>query len=370
MKIKIFSLAIFLLFIVTPIVAGAQGLVPCEGTECSACHFAQLGNTILQWLIGVLFVVFAVIVAVGGFGLVTSGGSPEARTSAKNKLINAFVGLFIVFAAWILVDTIMRGLLVSGTDEIVGYGPWSEIKCGTQTASTWPSARGSGFPPAPMRDHYFQFYEQDLAKNCKIPHSGTSPDQATCSSLQSAKWNSAAGAKYLVNDCDESVSIPPAPAWSTWPACGAVGSVCEPIAPFSPDPFPLTWSNTNSKLKPCADKFIAKYGGTVTSAFRPQAYQEHFIEIRSKWCGQGLDNYSGSDAACLKTKADVSAEINGHGLSCSRPVAQGVSSHTKGTAIDATGLPQSDAAADEFCFDWYGPGDPVHYTLKPGCSCN
>lgn len=134
MKSKIALFVVFFLTVI-PNIVDAAGLVPCEGTECSACHFAQMGNTVLQWLIGVLFVVFAIVAAMGGIGLVTSGGNPEAKNSAKSKLVNALVGLVIVFGAWILVDTIMRGLLVSGTDEITGYGPWSQIQCGSQTPS-------------------------------------------------------------------------------------------------------------------------------------------------------------------------------------------------------------------------------------------
>jgi hypothetical protein len=132
---KFAPFVILLILAVFPGVVGAAGLVPCEGTECSACNLVEMGNTILQWLIGVLFVVFAVVAAMGGFALVTSGGNPEAKSNAKSKLVNALVGLIIVFGAWILVDTIMRGLLASGTDEISGYGPWSQVKCGTQTQS-------------------------------------------------------------------------------------------------------------------------------------------------------------------------------------------------------------------------------------------
>lgn len=135
MKMNIPSLAVVSLLVVAPSIVSAAGLVPCAGTECSACNLVQMGNTVLQWLIGVLFVVFAVVAAMGGFALVTSGGNPEAKNVAKSKLTNALVGLVIVFAAWILVDTIMRGLLKSGTDEIIGYGPWSEVKCGSQTPS-------------------------------------------------------------------------------------------------------------------------------------------------------------------------------------------------------------------------------------------
>jgi uncharacterized membrane protein HdeD (DUF308 family) len=131
-------LSLLLLFALSSSVAMAQtppgGLIPCEGAECTACDFVKLGNSLLVWLIGVLMVVFAIIAAYAGFRLVTSAGNVEAKSDAKSKLTNAIIGLIIVLAAWILVDTIMRGLLSGGTGEISGYGPWSKIECGVQYA--------------------------------------------------------------------------------------------------------------------------------------------------------------------------------------------------------------------------------------------
>lgn len=77
-------------------------------------------------------ILFAVLAVWAGFGLVTSGGNPTALTDAKSRFTNAFIGLLIVLSAWLLVDTLMRGLL-GGEGEIRGYGPWSEIQCMTQS---------------------------------------------------------------------------------------------------------------------------------------------------------------------------------------------------------------------------------------------
>lgn len=149
-QVYFFSLLVAIVFL--PDTVSALGLVPCSGTECSACHFAQLGNTIFKWLVGVLFVVFAVVAAMGGFGLVTSAGNPSAMSDAKAKLVNAVVGILVVFAAWLLVDTILRGLLVGGTGQINGKY-WYSIECGTQTATetapdelTNPMVNGSPTP--------------------------------------------------------------------------------------------------------------------------------------------------------------------------------------------------------------------------------
>jgi hypothetical protein len=117
--------------------AQAQGLVTvCNmGTNCSACDLADLANNVIQWLIGIMFLLFAIITVVAGFGLVTSNGNTSALQDAKKKLTNGIIGIVIVLAAWLLVDTMMRGLL-GNNGEIEGFGPWSQIQCGTQAPTT------------------------------------------------------------------------------------------------------------------------------------------------------------------------------------------------------------------------------------------
>ncbi len=130
-------LVVFLSF--SPNLVAAQNFVPCSGSTCSSCHFVQMANTIIVYLIGMMFVIFAVMMVSAGFGMITSGGSPDAHKSAKNKLMNSFIGLVIVLVGWLLVDTVMRGLLkndgtpggVSGV--IQGFGPWTQVKCDAQT---------------------------------------------------------------------------------------------------------------------------------------------------------------------------------------------------------------------------------------------
>lgn len=138
MKYQILIVAL-LIFIFPDVTLAA--FVQCDGvgingmTECSACDFAVLGNEILRWLIGILFILFGVMATVAGFGLVTSGGNPDAIEKAKSKLLNAFIGIIIVLGAWLLVDTIMRMLLIGDDGVIEDYGPWSTIQCQNQTTT-------------------------------------------------------------------------------------------------------------------------------------------------------------------------------------------------------------------------------------------
>lgn len=118
----------------------AAGLVTCDGVDCSACDFVGMVNIIIKWIFGLVFVLFAGIMAVAGFGLVTSGGNQSALEAAKSKFTNGIIGLIIVMAGWLIVDTIMRGVVGGGSTgvaagELAGWGPWSQVKCQVQTES-------------------------------------------------------------------------------------------------------------------------------------------------------------------------------------------------------------------------------------------
>jgi hypothetical protein len=130
-----------LVFFVFPEMSQAQGLISadlCDGTTCSACHLVELGNNLIKWLIGLVMMLFAVLAVWAGFGLVTSGGNPSALQDAKSRFTNAFIGLLIVLSAWMVVDTLMRGLVGNG-GNFTGAGPWSQIQCFSQSvASTVP----------------------------------------------------------------------------------------------------------------------------------------------------------------------------------------------------------------------------------------
>lgn len=147
MKKFVIPIILICLFIHWPDLALAQDakpFVPCDGLECNTCHLVEMGNTILTWLIGVLFLVFAVVAAIAGWGLVTSAGNQTALSAAKSKFTNAMIGLVIVLGAWLLVDTLMRSLLSpvgpngpAPQGHIAGFGPWSQVECVTPPSTQW-----------------------------------------------------------------------------------------------------------------------------------------------------------------------------------------------------------------------------------------
>lgn len=123
-----------MLLLLVPDVADAQ-FVPCGSDgqpQCSFCHFVVLGQNVLNWLFGIVFVIFGVVAVAAGFGLVTSGGNQAKLDDAKKKLSNAFIGLLIVFSAWLIVDTLLKASLGgNGEVDVGGIGMWNEIDCST-----------------------------------------------------------------------------------------------------------------------------------------------------------------------------------------------------------------------------------------------
>lgn len=154
----------FLLLLLLPvdltIAQEASRFVTCNGTDCSACNLVGMINEIIIWLFGIIFLIFAAIMVVAGFGLVTSGGNQSALQAAKSKFTNAIIGVIIVMSAWILVDTVMRQLVTGGGNlgmaGFTGFGPWSEVECTQQarpgTYSLPVSTSTSSTGPVPVSE--------------------------------------------------------------------------------------------------------------------------------------------------------------------------------------------------------------------------
>jgi len=137
-------LSLIVLVFVVPVVSfaqapetgvGAGGLVTCSGSYCNFCELIQTGNGILNWLFGIIFVIFAVLVFISGFKMVTAGmsGNYNSLGDTKKTLTNAIIGIIIIFAAWLIVDTLMKGIANGG--QLTGLGMWNsidDVNCGSQ----------------------------------------------------------------------------------------------------------------------------------------------------------------------------------------------------------------------------------------------
>lgn len=112
--IQITSFLIISFISVAPLVAFALPLVPCGGQDqnpCTvACFYVMIGRIInfILWDIATPLAATALMVA--GIMLVL-GGSEKANTTGKEIFKFTLYGLFYAFAAWLIIEMVLRGLL-------------------------------------------------------------------------------------------------------------------------------------------------------------------------------------------------------------------------------------------------------------------
>lgn len=96
---------------------------------CVLIVFQAVMNVLVS--LSVLAVVF--FIAWAGFTLITGGSNPASRTKARNRLVNAVIGLVVILGAWLVVDTVMKTLYNPDTVfDSKTFGPWNEIFAGNE----------------------------------------------------------------------------------------------------------------------------------------------------------------------------------------------------------------------------------------------
>lgn len=149
-----FAVAIVLL---APSVILAQTktvLVPCDGPDCDACKLVELGNNIVRWLVSVFAVLAAIVFVIAGLKMASAGGNTGKVSEAKSMMTNTVIGLIILLASWMVVNTLMTVFLTGGaqgtgvpTLPIIGL-PWNQIECTSQPVSA-PPTTGTTPPTTP-----------------------------------------------------------------------------------------------------------------------------------------------------------------------------------------------------------------------------
>ena len=124
-KITIIILGLLTGFLPFFVQAATGGpLVPCSGLNCSiACFFVMI-----EMIINFLLYYISIPLAVTGFMVagihLIFGSSEQAITRGKAIFKFTFVGLFLAFAAWLIIDLILGNLLAPG------YKPWNQFPGG------------------------------------------------------------------------------------------------------------------------------------------------------------------------------------------------------------------------------------------------
>ena len=96
-------------------------------TSCRICHIAEAAINLTNFLIFAIAIpAVGLLILIAGFLLLTAGGSEDRVRQGKKIITNTIVGAFIVFLAWLGVDTIFKTL--TGSEGFRGaveyFGPW------------------------------------------------------------------------------------------------------------------------------------------------------------------------------------------------------------------------------------------------------
>ena len=346
-------------------VPGLVQLSGCEGWNCTACNLVDLANGIIKWLIGIVFLVFAVLVAVAGVRMVLSGGSHHALDEAKGMFVNAIIGLVIILAAWLIVDSIMRVLLPNGQlnyGSVTGWLYWSEVQCQEVHKPEYD-------PSDTLKLTYVEVQNQITTSlsgvgswtagsngiplsACSINgYSGGTPTYDCSAQIAQCEQNGG-GSPVLTNN-DQSVSCVP-DADATINTGG--GASCSGISPSDLKTIPGTSFQARISI---VDSFVrmrsaaAAAGITliVTSAYRSDAKQ---VEI---WNSHHCDTVAGHCSGYVAKPCS----LGGNG-----------SNHSQGNALDISGSSMGSPIynwlkANGSRFGFYnnlGSIDPVHWSLS------
>lgn len=121
--------AIIMFVIAAPVFA--KGLVPCGDLgepECNFCHFFELIQNVINFLLLKLIPpVATIVVIIGGLMYVIGAhyGNEKTGNWGRGVLISIFWGLFIIYGAWVVVNTALNFFV----DKNVFPWPWNKIEC-------------------------------------------------------------------------------------------------------------------------------------------------------------------------------------------------------------------------------------------------
>ena len=196
-----------------PACGGTPTEAPGEGgstvrtyTPCSTCDLAQLVKNLLDFVWKyVALTGVALMLMIGGFQMVTGAlsGSAASHQKGLSTIKNAFIGLAIVFFAWLAIDTVIKfiaqqsltgggpavlfekgGAPVPDLDDSISstetaYGFWNQLKCtklNPVSVTTKPPPKVA--PPKSIAQAFGAEYECPVGVTVKMVNGENVCDQA------------------------------------------------------------------------------------------------------------------------------------------------------------------------------------------------
>jgi len=198
-------LAVSFVFLMLPVLVQAQcppegSLVPCggEGCPCTLCHFFEMIQNIIDFVLRDIVPAVAVLMVVvaGAMMISAYAGSagPEMIAKAKKILMSVIIGLFIIYLAWIIINSFLSAI---GVASWTGLDNWWTIDCEVPAPPPPPpppppvpgctDPAAINFNPAATEDDGSCQYEEQLCGNGEVEgdeecDDGNLDDRDGCSS--------------------------------------------------------------------------------------------------------------------------------------------------------------------------------------------
>jgi len=116
--------------------------------SCTRCDAFKLAENVIDFgLKGIVPPVAAVLFVTGGLVILLSGAKPEWITFGKKIFWNTFIGLLIILASWLIVNTFIQSF---GPDQV--KGSWFKLTC-RDSVITGPGGIGASCSnPGPLAE--------------------------------------------------------------------------------------------------------------------------------------------------------------------------------------------------------------------------
>lgn len=116
------------------------GVIPCglrqddpdqpgdQTKQCQLCHlFVLLDNIVDFVLFKIVLPLATLLLVIGGILFIFSAENPENVTKGRAILTSVVIGLIIIFAAWLIINSFV---MLIGVSEWTGLREgWFQIKC-------------------------------------------------------------------------------------------------------------------------------------------------------------------------------------------------------------------------------------------------
>lgn len=138
------------LVLFAPALTYGQGFVTCSGADCDLCDLFSTIWRVIDFIYVTISIIAVFVLAYAGFKLVTSAGNQNAWTEAKQFLQNVIIGIILIFASYVIVDTLIKAV-VGGDHQYLNFADRPMADCGGQTTPVGqdnPPERATGGPQA------------------------------------------------------------------------------------------------------------------------------------------------------------------------------------------------------------------------------